>query len=79
MKMPKYPLQEEQQKEVHELLKAGNRANGRAVEEVRWKYARRRDAEFPGWLPRYKAELKEYLENLEQTEKKSVAPVNSMR
>ena len=64
MNMPQYPLQEEQQQEIHKLLKLGNRANGRAVEEVRWKYARRRHAEFPGWLPRYNAELREYLSKL---------------
>lgn len=63
MKHPKIPLQDEQKQEADKLDMSNPIRFVAELVKLRKQFKARRDAEFPGWLQKYEAEMQEWFKS----------------
>jgi len=59
MDHPTYPLQHEQRAAI--IMAGAHRGNQAEIDRIRMEFAKRRDAEFPGWRETYNREVEAWL------------------
>jgi len=61
---PEYPLADEEREDCQKAIESIIRnpmLPCESPDDIRVRYAKRRDAEFPGWLEKYESEFNEWL------------------